>query len=289
MASINGKTVLITGGTNGIGKVTALELAKMGATVVIIGRNAAKTQETVAEIKQQSGNQAVESIIADMSSMAEVRRAADEFKAHHNRLHVLINNAGAMFTQRQETVEGYEMTFALNHLAYFLLTDLLLDTLKASAPARIINVSSDAHKGTKLNFEDLQHEHSYGAMMGMGAYSESKLANILFTYELARRMQGTGVTVNTLHPGVVRTGFGRNNGGIMRLIMPLIQRFALSETQGAQTTIYLSSSPEVEGVSGKYFAKSKAIPSSPESYDEATQKRLWTISEALTQTVVKVG
>jgi NAD(P)-dependent dehydrogenase (short-subunit alcohol dehydrogenase family) len=287
MAALNGKTVLVTGGTNGIGKVTALELAKMGATVVIIGRNTTKTEEIVAEIKQQSGNSSVESIIADLSSMAEVRRAADEFKAKHNRLHILINNAGAMFTQRQETVDGYETTFALNHLAYFLLTELLLDTLKASAPARIVNVSSDAHKGAKINFDDVQHEQSYGSM-GMGAYGESKIANIMFTYELARRLQGTGITVNTLHPGVVRTGFGRNNGGLMRLIMPLVQRFGISEAQGAQTSVYLATSPEVEGVNGKYFDKSKAVQSSPESYDEAAQKRLWTLSEQLTGLTEKV-
>ena len=289
VVSMSGKTVLITGGTNGIGKVTALELAKAGATVVIIGRSASKTAQTITEIKQQSGSQSVESIIADLSSLAEVRRAAAEFKARYNRLDVLINNAGAVFAQRQQTVDGYEMTFALNHLAYFLLTNLLLDTLKASAPSRIVNVSSDAHKGAKLNFDDLQHQQSYG-MGGFSVYSKSKLANILFTYELARRLQGTGVTVNVLHPGFVASGFGRNNGGLMRWIMPVIQRFfAISEEQGAQTSIYLASSPEVEGVSGKYFDKSKAIPSSPESYDEAAQKRLWTVSEALIGLAEKVG
>ncbi|MBI1258315.1 MAG: SDR family NAD(P)-dependent oxidoreductase [Chloroflexi bacterium] len=284
---MNGKTVLITGGTNGIGKVTALELAKQGAAVVIIGRSPRKTAETVAAIQQQSGSQSVESIIADLSSMAEVRRAASEFKARHSRLDVLVNNAGAVFAQRQQTVDGYEMTFALNHLAYFLLTNLLLDTLKASAPARIVNVSSDVHKGAKLNFDDLQHQRSYG-MGGLNVYGESKLANVLFTNELARRLQGTGVTVNSLHPGMVRTGFGRNNGGMMRLIMPVIQRFGISEEEGAQTSIYLASSPEVEGVTGKYFDKSKATPSSPESYDEAAQKRLWAVSEELTGVAEKV-
>ena len=219
--------------------------------------------------------------------MAEVRRAAAEFNARHNHLDVLVNNAGAMFTQRQETVDGYELTFSLNHLAYFLLTNLLLDTIKSSAPARIVNVSSDVHKGAKLNFDDLQHQQSYG-MGGINVYGESKLANILFTYELSRRLQGTGVTVNTLHPGVVRTGFGRNNSGLIRLIMPVIQRFGISEEQGAQTSIYLASSPEVEGVTGKYFDKSKAIPSSPESYDESAQKRLWTVSEELTGLAEKV-
>ncbi len=284
---MKGKTVLITGGTNGIGKVTAQELAKMGAEVVIIGRSAEKTKATVATIKEQSGNNAVGSIVADLSSLAEVRRAAAEFKAQHQRLDVLVNNAGAVFASRQETVDGYELTFALNHLAYFLLTNLLLDTLKASAPARIVNVSSDAHRGAKLNFDDLQHTRSYG-MGGFGVYSDSKLANILFTYELARRLEGTGVTANALHPGFVATGFGRNNKGLMNLIMGVITRFALSEQQGAQTSIYLASSPEVEGVSGQYFEESKAVQSSPESYDEAAQKRLWQISEELTSHTIGV-
>ena len=284
---MKGKTVLITGGTNGIGKVTAQELAKMGAEVVIIGRSAEKTKATVATIKEQSGNNAVGSIVADLSSLAEVRRAAAEFKAQHQRLDVLVNNAGAVFASRQETVDGYELTFALNHLAYFLLTNLLLDTLKASAPARIVNVSSDAHRGAKLNFDDLQHTRSYG-MGGFSVYSDSKLANILFTYELARRLEGTGVTANALHPGFVATGFGRNNKGLMNLIMGVITRFALSEQQGAQTSIYLASSPEVEGVSGQYFEESKAVQSSPESYDEAAQKRLWQISEELTSHTIGV-
>ena len=284
---MKGKTVLITGGTNGIGKVTAQELAKMGAEVVIIGRSAEKTKATVAAIKEQSGNNAVGSIVADLSSLAEVRRAAAEFKAQHQRLDVLVNNAGAVFASRQASVDGYELTFALNHLAYFLLTTLLLDTLKASAPARIVNVSSDAHRGAKLNFDDLQHTHSYG-MGGFGVYSDSKLANILFTYELARRLEGTGVTANVLHPGFVASGFGRNNKGLMNLIMGVITRFALSEEQGAQTSIYLASSSEVEGVSGKYFDKSTAVQSSPESYDEAAQKRLWEISEEMTNHTIGV-
>src|SRR5215207_6225037 len=207
------KIILITGATNGIGKAAALELAKQGNTVVIVGRNPAKTQATVEEIKQQSGNSAVEGLIADLSSLADVRRLADEFRQRHSRLDVLINNAGALFAERELTVDGYEMTFAVNHLAYFLLTNLLLDLLKASAPARIVNVASDAHKGMKINFDDLQLEKNYGGMMGP-AYGQSKLANILFTYELARRLAGTGVTVNALHPGLVRTGFAGNMGAV---------------------------------------------------------------------------
>jgi len=278
---MQGKVVLITGATNGIGKAAALELAKMGATMVIVGRNAAKTEGVVTEIRQQSRNSSIESIVADLSSMAEVRRVADEFKERHDRLHVLINNAGAMFTRRYETVDGCEMTFALNHLAYFLLTNLLLDTLKASAPSRIVNVSSDAHKGMKLNFDDLQNRRAY-RMFGNQAYGQSKLANILFTYELARRLQGTGVTANVLHPGFVATGFGHNNGGIVSLMLSVMHRvIALTPEQGAETIIYLASSPEVEGVSGKYYDKGRAISSSPQSYDEAAARRLWQVSEQM--------
>src|SRR5690242_5605007 len=288
MGEMDGKTVLITGATNGIGKVTALELAKKGTTVVIVGRNPAKTAETVAEIKAQSGNTNVESIVADLSSMAEVRKVAEDFKATHSRLDVLINNAGAAFEKRQETVDGYEMTFAFNHLAYFLLTNLLLDTLKASAPARIVSVSSDAHSGGKVNFDDLNAKNSWG-MAGMSAYSNSKLENIMFTYELARRLEGTGVTANVLHPGLVNTGFNKNNGGLMRIAMRLISPFSLTPEQGAATIIYLASSPAVEGVTGKYWDKRKDVKSIDASYDINAQQRLWTVSEEMTGLKEKVG
>ncbi len=278
---MRGKTVLITGATNGIGKVTALEIAKMGARVVIVGRNASKTQAVANEIKAASKNDAVDILIGDLSVMADVRRVADEFKRKYQRLDVLVNNAGAYFTSRQETVDGYEMTFALNHLNYFLLTDLLLDTLKASAPSRIVNVSSDAHRGMSLNFDDLQHKQAYGTA-GWPAYGESKLANILFTYELAQRLAGTGVTANVLHPGFVATGFGHNSSKIMGLVMGVVQRFfALTPEQGAETMIYLATSPEVEGITGKYFDKSKAVQSSSQSYDKDAAHRLWEISESL--------
>jgi len=185
-----------------MGKVVALELAKKGATVVIIGRDPVRTQATVKEMRAQSGNSAVDGLVADLSSMAEVRRLAEEFRKRYPRLDVLINNAGAIFAQRQSTVEGYERTFALNHLASFLLTNLLLDMLKASAPSRIVNVSSRSHEGGTINFDDVQSAQSYG-IGGGRAYSQSKLANIMFTYELARRLSGTGVTVNAVHPGTV--------------------------------------------------------------------------------------
>jgi NAD(P)-dependent dehydrogenase (short-subunit alcohol dehydrogenase family) len=278
---MRGKTVLITGATNGIGKVTALEIAKMGASVVIVGRNRSRTEAVASEIKAAAGNNAVDILIGDLSSMADVRRVADEFKQKYQRLDVLINNAGAVFSNRQESVDGYEVTFALNHLSYFLLTNLLLETLKASAPSRIINVSSDAHRGASLDFDDLQTIKSYG-MGGFGAYSRSKLANVLFTYELAQRLAGTGVTANVLHPGLVATGFGHNNNVLMGLAMSVIQRlFALTPEQGAETTVYLASSPEVEGVTGKYFDKSKAVQSSSQSYDKDSARRLWEVSESM--------
>lgn len=272
------KVVLITGATNGIGRVAALELAKMGARVVIVGRSREKTEAVRQEILAAGGN--ADSLLADLSALDEVRRLAAEFRARYDRLDVLVNNAGAIFARRQATADGYEMTFALNHLNYFLLTHLLLDVLKASAPARIVNVSSDAHRSAQMNFDDLQHENSYG-MSGFQAYGRSKLANVLFTYELARRLAGTSVTANALHPGFVATGFGRNMPGLMNRVMGIMHRFAITPEQGAQTLIYLASSPEVEGVTGKYFDKNRPVRSSPASYDETAQKRLWDISERL--------
>ena len=279
--NMQGKTILISGATNGIGKQSALELAKMGAQVVIIGRNKAKTEETLREIQTGSGNKDVHALIADLSSMAEVRRVAGDFRKQFSRLDVLLNNAGGYFADRQETVDGYEMTFALNHLSYFLLTNLLLDMVKASAPSRIVNVSSDAHSSSALDFNDLQLKNSYG-MGGFKAYGMSKLMNVMFTYELARRLAGTGVTANSLHPGFVNTGFGKNNRGLIQMIMGVITVFAIKPEDGARTSVYLSSSPEVEGVTGKYFDKSKAKKSTAVSYDEAAQKKLWDISEQLT-------
>ena len=288
MGEMDGKTVLITGATNGIGKVAALELAKKGAHVVIVGRNPAKTADTVAAIKAGSSNPNIESILADLTSMAEVRKIAATFLASHSRLDVLINNAGAFFSERRESVDGYEMTFAGNHLAYFLLTNLLLDTLKASAPARIVNVSSNAHGIGKLNFDNLNAQNRYG-MRGFSAYGNSKLANVMFTYALARRLEGTGVTANVLHPGFVRTGMNNNNGVVMAVIMGIIRPFFLTPEQGADTIIYLASSPEVEGVSGKYWEKRTAIPSSQSSYDVGAQERLWAMSEQMTGLAEQVG
>ncbi len=288
MFDLKNKTILITGGTNGIGKSTALVLANNGGQVVIVGRNPEKTKQVVQQIIKVTGNPSVEGLVADLSSMLQVRHLAQEFRQKHQHLHILINNAGGIFATRQLTVDGYERTFALNHLAYFLLTNLLLDMLKTSAPARIINVSSRAHEGATLNFTDLQGEqhYSYG---GYRAYGQSKLANLLFTYQLARQLDGTGVTVNAVHPGAVATGFGVNNGGAMRVGMRIFRQFSLTPEQGADTIVYLAASPEVEGITGKYWFKRKQLTSSPESYDEDAQKRLWSVSAQLTGVPVAIN
>jgi NAD(P)-dependent dehydrogenase (short-subunit alcohol dehydrogenase family) len=273
--NMDGKICLVTGGTNGIGKATAQALARMGATVVIVGRNASKTARLVEEIRAISGNKNVDSLLADLSSQQEVRRLANEFKSKYSHLHVLLNNAGGVFMQRQLSVDGIEMTFALNHLAYFLLTNLLLDTIKASAPARIINVSSDAHASGKIEFDNLQGERNYSP----SAYDNSKLANILFTMELARHLEGTGVTVNALHPGFVATGFAKNNGkviaALVSLFAPLVAR---SPAKGAETSIYLASSPSVDGIRGKYFYDSHVIPAAPQATDRVVARKLWDVS-----------
>ncbi len=273
-----GKTVLITGATNGIGKAAAGALAKQGAHVLIVGRNPQKCAETVAEIQRSTGNQAVEARTADLSSLAEVRRLADQVRAAYPRLNVLLNNAGAYYAARQNSADGYEMSFALNHLSYFYLTVLLLDLLKASAPARIINVSSGAHMFAKLNLIDPHDPKRYN---GFRVYGETKLANVAFTYALARRLQGTSVTANAMHPGFVRTGFGRNNGGLITQIFGVLQHFGLTPEQGADTAVYLASSPEVEGITGKYFTKRRAVTSSRASYDQQAGEALWALSERL--------
>ncbi len=279
--SMAGRVCLITGGTNGIGKETAIALAEMGASVVITARDERKGRAVQSEIKERSSAD-VDVLFADFASLADVRRLADEYKSRNDKLHVLINNAGAYNAQRLETQDGYEMTFAVNHLAHFLLTDLLLDLIKSSAPARIINVSSGAHTGAKVDFDDLHGERGYG---GLGAYGQSKLANVLFTNELARRLEGSNVTANSLHPGVVKTGFGRNNGGVMGAFFGVFQTlgspFLLSPARGAETSIYLASSPVVANVSGEYFVKKEAVPSNDLSNDADAARKLWDVSEQL--------
>jgi NAD(P)-dependent dehydrogenase (short-subunit alcohol dehydrogenase family) len=281
--SMQGKICMVTGANSGIGKATALGLAKMGATVVMVCRNRTRGEEAQREIKHQSGNEAVDLLLADLSSQQAIRRLAQEFQQHYSQLHVLVNNAGGIFAKRQVSVDGIEMTFALNHLSGFLLTNLLLDTLQASAPARIINVSSQAQTRS-INLDDLQSERKYSMLQ---AYGQAKLAMILFTYALARRLTGTGITVNCLHPGLVATNF--MNQAIppfarmfARPLMSILKRFQITSEEGAQTSLYLAASPEVEGVTGKYFDKCKEKPSVPISYDTSLQEQLWDVSTKLT-------
>lgn len=275
---LQGKIILVTGATNGIGLEAAKALAAQGATLIGVGRNPQKCADTANQIKAATGNARVEFIVADLSRQSEVRRVATEFKRKYDRLDVLLNNAGAYFANRETNADGQEMTWALNHLNYFVLTEQLLDVLKASAPARIVNVSSDAHRMTRgINFADPEFKQGYS---GWGAYGHSKLANVMFTYELARRLDGSQITANVLHPGFVATGFGHNNGGLMNFGMGLIQKLAAKRPeQGAATSVYLASSPAVDGVSGQYFADSKATKSNDASYDVAAQQRLWALSE----------
>jgi NAD(P)-dependent dehydrogenase (short-subunit alcohol dehydrogenase family) len=276
---MNGKVVLITGATSGIGKATAIGLGAKGATLVLVARNKAKGQVAKAEIIKETGNDRVELMIADLASLHQIRILAEYFKARYSRLHVLINNAGAIFGHRSLTVDGYERTFAVNHLAPFLLTNLLLDVLKASAPSRVITVSSQAHEKQALNFNDLQNEKNYSEYR---VYGESKLANILFAKELARRLKGTGVTSNALHPGVVATNFGRSGSKALRAMISVAKIFFLSPENGAETSIYLASSPKVKNITGRYFVKKRPYRSSPISYDEEAAWRLWEESEELT-------
>src|SRR5712691_6282285 len=265
------KTCLVTGGNSGIGKATALGLAKMGATVVDVSRNKEKGQTAVADIIVKSGNKNVELIQADMSSQNSIHQLVDEFKARHEKLHLLINNAGVYLTKRSETEDGLESTFAINHLGPFLLTSLLLDVLKASAPSRVVNVTSDAHNGAKIDFDDLQGEKRFS---GWQAYGKSKLAMILFTHELAQKLEGTGVTVNSAHPGVVRTNFAKNNGGLVMLGFRFLGIFFISPESAAKRVLYVATSPDLDGVTGKYFTKMHEVRSSQESYDDDSAKTI---------------
>lgn len=276
---MNGNVVMVTGANSGIGKVTALELARMGATLVMVCRSRSKGEAARDEIVAQTGNDNVELILADFAALESVRRAAQEFRERHDRLDVLVNNAGLYLGERLLSQDGYEMTFAVNHLAPFLLTNLLLETLKASAPARVVTVSSAAHTGGHIRFEDLNAERGF---RGFKAYGDSKLANILFSNELARRLEGSGVTSNSLHPGAVATNFASGNGGLLGMVFGLLRPFFLSPEQGAQTSIYLASSPEVAGVTGKYFARCKPARTSSEAQDVAVQRRLWEVSAQMT-------
>lgn len=276
---MRGKVALITGATSGIGKETTLGLADKGATLVLVGRTREKLDRTISDIASETGNHQLDSLVCDLTSMESVRKLAADFRAKYEKLDVLINNAGEIVNKRRTSEDGFEYTLALDHLSHFLLTNLMLDVIKASAPSRIVNVSSSAHAIGHIDFEDLMGEKKYDAMK---AYSQAKLANLLFTYELARRLAGTGVTVNALHPGVVRTNFGKGLRGRWGIITFLGKPFMISARKGAATSIYLASSPDVMGTSGRYFARRKEKRSSKESYDEAVAKRLWEESARLT-------
>ena len=276
---MDGKVCLITGASGGIGLEAAKALAGMGATVVLVGRDPGRTEAAVSAVRAAAPGAAVDWLKADLTSLQSVRDLAATFKARYPRLDVLLNNAGLIIDRREVTVDGLEATMATNHFAPFLLTNLLLDVLKASAPSRIINVSSEAHRTGKVDFDDLQSERGY---FGFRVYGTSKLANILFTRALAKRLRGTGVTANALHPGVVRTGFGHNTKGFFRHIVKLGAPFMISAEKGARTSIYLASSPGVESVSGEYFYKRRPMKASSAARDDALAERLWQVSAQLT-------
>ena len=282
--SIEGKQVLLTGASRGIGKATALELARRGANLSLLVRDRERGEKVVEEIRALGKSGRTDLFVADLSSLKDVRRVAAEFLDKHDRLDVLLNNAGAINMDPEKTVDGYERTFATNHLAYFLLTELLLDRLKKSAPSRIINVASEAHRQGRLDFDDLMFEkRGYG---GFAAYGASKLANILFTRELAKRLEGTGVTANSLHPGVIASGFGRNNQGVFGFIMRnLAGPFLGSEESGARTSVYLATSPEVEGKTGLYWKSSRESTPTRSARDDEAAAKLWKASEELVERV----
>jgi retinol dehydrogenase 14 len=273
---LRGKTVIVTGANTGIGKETALGLARLGATVVMACRDRQRGEAAQQDIKQTTGNDQVELMICDFASQSSIRQFAEAFKQRHNRLDVLVNNAGVVLRMRSTTEDGFERTFATNHLGYFLVTNLLLDVLKKSAPARIVNVASTAHKYARLDPNAWVTGRDFSAF---GAYANSKLANILFTYELARRLEGTGVTANCLHPGGVGTNLFR---GLPKFLQALIKLVTINPERGARTSIYLASSPKVEGVTGKYFARRKEAKSSEASHNKEAARKLWELSEELT-------
>lgn len=280
MADLDGKTCVLTGATSGIGEETALALARQGARLHVIARSEARGEATRARIRAETGSDAVALHRADLSSLAEIRRVADELLTACPRIDLLLNNAGVVNLSRETTVDGFETTFAVNHLAYFALTNLLLDRLRESAPARIVNVASDAHKfGGGIDLDDLQSEREYKAMR---TYGRSKSANILFTVELARRLEGSGVTVNCVHPGPVATRLGKNNGWFGRVATTALSPFFLSPAKGARTSIHVATAPELEKVSGRYFAKQREAKAQGHATDPEAARRLWDESVRLT-------
>jgi NAD(P)-dependent dehydrogenase (short-subunit alcohol dehydrogenase family) len=279
---LDGRTCLITGATSGIGRAAAFGLARLGRpSLVLAGRSREKAEATAEAIRSETGCQDVSVLVADLSSQAEIRRLAEAYLASGRPLHVLLNNAGVFMLRREETVDGHETTFAVNHLGYFLLTNLLLDRIRESAPARIVNVASAAHAsaGGPLDFDDLDSRERYRPMQ---VYGKSKLANILFTRELARRLEGTGVTANCLHPGFVGSNFARNNGLLGSVGMWLARPFARTPEQGADTAVYLCASPELEGVTGRYFVDREQRWPKRFAQSDEDARRLWEVSERMT-------
>lgn len=276
---MRGRVCVVTGATRGIGRATALELSRRGATVVLVARDADRGEAALADVKRASPDGAGELFLADLSSQRSIRSLADALRARHDRLHVLVNNAGALFAERELTDDGLERTFATNHLAHYLLTRLLLDVMTASAPSRVVNVSSLAHYRGTIAFDDLQSERGYDRWR---AYSQSKLANVLFTFELARRLEGSGVSANCLNPGVVATNFGKTQPAFFAFLYGIGSLFMKRPESGAKTSVYLASSPDLEGVTGRYFDDEKPKPPSREARDPAIARRLWDVSAALT-------
>lgn len=274
LAVLTGRTIIVTGANSGIGFVIARELADMGGNVVMICRDSSKGKVALEQIKKATSNQSIELMIADLASLDSVRKLATDFKLNHEKLHILVNNAGLILGKRNATVDGLESTFQINYLSHFLLTNLLLDVLKASAPSRVVNVTSVAHFRGKIDFLDLQEVNGYGAMK---SYCQSKLAQVLFTHELSERLKGTGVTVNCVHPGAVRTRWG-DEAGVLGIGIRLARPFMIGPDKGAETPVYVATSQELEGVSGKYFVRKEIQDSSKESNSMEEARKLWDVS-----------
>ncbi|HEX9097277.1 MAG TPA: SDR family oxidoreductase [Candidatus Dormibacteraeota bacterium] len=279
---VGGKRVVLTGATSGIGLAAAIELARRGADLTLVARNQARAAEAVRRISAASTRSAPDVLLADLASQSSIRQLAGELLARYPRIQVLANNAGAIYARRQMSTDGIELTWAVNHLAPFLLTTLLLDRLKASRPARIVTTSSGAHEGARVPFDDLNAERSWGGA-GFTRYGQTKLANVLFTVELARRLEGTGVTANAFHPGFVATGFNRNNGVLMRLGMAISRPFARSPQKGAESLVWLVDSEDATQLNGAYVFDSRSIPPSPAAQDVEVARRLWQVSEQQTR------